>query len=276
VSMAFGILVGSTFSILLLGISGIWPLMLALSFLGGMTWVVGNYLLIIAVANAGMARSFIVINFTAVLSFIGGIAFLGEQPDITMVRLALIAGAVGLVLLGSFLVTTTTPEDQTARSGLAGLSKMRQGLIAAFVATIFFSLYNVMIAYVINKSGTPASTAFISIAPGVVLGAVLVAFFVTGDELKDWKAAPVKWHLLAILQGIIWAAAMVCIMFGWMGTGIALGTPVQVGIQTLMSSLWGIAVFGEFRGMKTPRSAYARYAAGALLTIAGILGMALV
>lgn len=279
ISMALGILAGSIISVMGLGAAGIAPAMAAIAFLGGMTWVVGNYLFIIAVARAGMARSFIVINFSAVLSFIGGVVFLGELPGLTAPRLAMMAGAVGLVLLGSFLVTTTAPSNGSKVPGSTGSgtdgSLMRKGLIAAFVATVFFTIYNTMIAYVLNTAGTPVGITFATIAPGAVTGAVLVVILARRNELKDWLSAPVKWHLLAIVQGLMWATAMVFILIGWMGTGIALGTPVQVGTQTLVSSLWGILAFGELRGLKDPGAAHIKFAAGAALTVAGIVLMTL-
>jgi len=275
ISMALGILAGSVVTALALGIGGMGQGIFFLSFLGGMTWVVGNYLLILAVARAGMARSFIVINFAAVLSFFGGVLFLGELGGITLQGLVVILSAVGLVLIGSFMVTTTIPKKE-GTSLSTEESGMKRGLAMAFLATVFFSIYNVMIAHVINGEGTPAPTAFIAIAPGIVLGAVIVAAFARGEGLGNWKTAPVRWHLLAMTQGLIWATAMVCIMFGWMGTGIAIGTPVQVGTQTLVSSLWGIWFFGEFRALEKRRAAYARLAAGAAATICGILMMALV
>jgi glucose uptake protein GlcU len=273
ISMAMGILAGSAISILALGLDGIALSMFALAFLGGLTWVVGNYLLIMAVAKAGMARSFIVINSSAVLSFLGGVAFLGELTGITIEKLALIAGAVGLVMLGAFLVSTTTPAREKVGQRLPGGGEMMRGIRAAFLATIFFSIYNVMIAYVINTARTPTGTTFASIAPGVMLGAVIMAFLARGGQLRDWRTAPPKWHMLAVLQGLVWAAAMVCIMFGWKGTGIAMGTPVQVGTQTLVSSMWGIIAFGELRGSKDRGPAYARYTAGAALTVVGIIVM---
>ena len=71
VSMAFGILAGSLASLFLSGGSAIAPGMAALAVLGGALWVVGNYLFLVAVARAGIARSYVVINFSAVLSFAG-------------------------------------------------------------------------------------------------------------------------------------------------------------------------------------------------------------
>jgi len=68
---------------------------------------------------------------------------------------------------------------------------------------------------------------------------------------------------------------MVCIMFGWMGTGIAMGTPIQVGTQTLVSSLWGILMFGELRGLENRGAAYLKFTGGAALTVAGIAMIAL-
>ena len=110
---------------------------------------------------------------------------------------------------------------------------------------------------------------------GAVLGAFLVALLARDNDLGEWKMAPVKWHLLALSQGLVWATAMVCIMFGWMGTGIAIGTPIQVGTQTIVSSLWGIVMFGEFRALKDRGKAYSRFIGGAALTILGIAVMAL-
>ena len=275
ISMALGISLGSVLSLLFLGVSGITPPLSALAFAGGMIWVVGNYLLVQAVSKAGMARSFTVINFTAVFSFVGGVAFLGELPEATPFRLALMAGAVCLVLTGAFLVTGTRPREGATGERLRGGEAVTKGLVAAFVATIFFSVYNVIIAFIINKAGASAGPTFISIAPGAVLGAVLVAFLAQNNDIGEWKTAPVKWHLLALSQGLIWATAMVCIMFGWMGTGIAMGTPVQVGTQTLVSSLWGILMFGEFRDPENRGAAVSRFVAGAVLTVLGIAVMAL-
>lgn len=274
VSMAFGILLGSAAALPLLGVSGIAPPLGALAFAGGMVWVAGNYLLVYAVARAGMARAFIVVNFTAVFSFLGGVAFLGELPEVSAGRLAFISGGIGLVLAGAFLVGTTTPgkDARGAGRGAQGTdgALMRRGLLAVLVATLFFSVYNVMIAFAINDAAAPAGPTFMFIAPGAVAGAMLSALFAGGGTLSDWRAAPRKWHLLALSQGLVWASAMVCIMFGWMGTGIAMGTPVQVGTQTLVSSLWGILMFGELRGLERAGGTYAKFAAGAALTVAGI------
>jgi glucose uptake protein GlcU len=88
ISMAFGIMAGSLIAFPLLGLSGMEPLMAVFSLIGGMIWVTGNYLLIVAVARAGMARSFSLVNFSAVFSFLGG-AFLGELTDVSMQKICL-------------------------------------------------------------------------------------------------------------------------------------------------------------------------------------------
>lgn len=272
--MALGVLAGSVVVQPVLGFSGIPPSLAALAFAGGMVWVFGNYLLVYAVANAGMARSFIIVNLTAVFSFFGGVAFLGELHELTALRLGLIVAGIGLVLAGAFLVGTTTPRNGGQRSAGGGEgtngARMRRGLVAVFVATVFFSTYNVMIASTINGAGAPAGPVFGLIAPGAVAGAFLAAAAARGGTLSAWRAAPRKWHLLALAQGLVWAAGMVSIMFGWMGTGIAMGTPIQVGTQTLVSSLWGIVMFGELRELSDQRAAYAKFIAGAALTVTGI------
>lgn len=279
ISMALGIFLGSVVALPMLGASGLPPVLAALAFAGGMVWVFGNYLLVYAVANAGMARSFVVVNFTAVFSFFGGVVFLGELPEASALRLGTIAAGIGLVMGGTFLVGTTAPRrpalspGEKARPDDGG--RMRRGLLAVFAATVFFSVYNVMVAHAINQDNAPAGPTFALVAPGAVAGAVLSAVVARGGALAEWRAAPGKWHLLALSQGLVWATAMVCIMFGWMGTGIAMGTPVQVGTQTLVSSLWGIVMFGELRGLGNAGGAYAKFGAGAALTVAGIALIAL-
>jgi|GEM_PF-1946418 len=290
--MALGILLGAAAAQPLLGLSSM-PVMLgALAFAGGMVWVFGNLLLVYAVASAGMARAFIIVNFTAVFSFFGGIAFLGELPALTAPRLGLIVTGIGLVMAGAFLVGTTVPRNRGQGAGGRGKdgrgqqgsgaegnggngpgtdgARMRRGLVAVFIATLFFSTYNAMIAFAINREGAPAGPTLGLLAPGAVAGAVLAAAVAGGGSLSAWRAAPRKWHLLALAQGLVWAAAMACIMFGWMGTGIAMGTPVQVGTQTLVSSLWGIVMFGELRDVGDRRGAYAKFISGAALTVGGI------
>jgi len=271
-SMAYGILAGSIGAFFILGIGGITRDLILISMVGGAVWVTGNYLLIIGVAKAGMARAFCIVNFSAIISFFAGGVFLGELTDVTPTRIAIMLGAVTLVIVGSLLVTTTTPSKSGKGSDR---SEMMRGMLLSFIATTFFSIYNVIIAYVVNKAGTDPGPTFLALAPGIVIGALIIAAVSKEKGIRSWRAAPSKWHLLAIVQGFIWAAAMVCIMFGWQGVGIAIGTPVQVGTQTIISSIWGILMFHEFRGLRDKSKAYGRYLAGAILTIMGIATIAI-
>jgi glucose uptake protein GlcU len=268
ISMSLAILIGSVVALALLGTGPISPGLALVCAASGVLWVLGNYLLLVSVALAGMARAFVAINFSAVLSFAGGMLFLGELRTLDGSRLLVALGAVGLVLLGAWLVTTTTPRRDTAGPDTRG--RVVRGLLAGFVATIFFSAYNVLTAWVLNRRGVGAGPTFVAVAPGIVVGAFLAALFSRRPLLRHWRRAPARWHLLAAAQGLIWATAMVCIMFGWRGAGIAVGTAVQVGTQTLVGAVWGIARFGEFDALPDRRGAFLRFAAGAALTVAGI------
>jgi glucose uptake protein GlcU len=273
VSMAWGIVACSIVSFLVLGMVSINIALVPYAMLGGFLWVTGNYLLIIGVAKAGMARAFCMINFAAVISFFGGGLVLGELTGVTTTRIALMLVAVALVIAGSLLVTTTTPSGKEKRSDRADIMK---GLLASFMATVFFSMFNIIMGYVINTGHTTPGAAFIAFSPGIMFGALLPAVIPDRKGLSDWVRAPAKWHYLAIAQGFIWSGAMVCIMFGWEGTGIAVGTPVQVGTQTLVSAVWGILMFKEFKDLKDKGKAYLKFGLGAALTIVGIAMMALV
>lgn len=273
VSMAWGILASSIVAFLVLGMASIDAGLVLYALLGGFLWVTGNYLLIIGVAKAGMARAFCIINFSAVISFLGGGVLLGELTGVTARRIGLMIVAVALVIIGSLLVTTTTPAGKGKGSDRADIMK---GLLAAFAGTVFFSMFNIVMGYIINKGGTTPGAAFIAFSPGIMLGALLLAALPGDRGISGWLRAPAKWHYLAMAQGVIWSGAMVCIMFGWIGTGIAVGTPVQVGTQTIVSAVWGILMFNEFKDLKDKGRAYGRFGAGALLTIIGIAMMALV
>jgi glucose uptake protein GlcU len=242
----------------------------AAAFLAGVLWAAGNCLLIVAVARAGIARSYVVINFSAVLSFAGGVAFLGELTDLAASRWLRLAAAMALVLAGSYLVVTTSGRRGAGARDGAMSSTVRGGLLAAFASTVFFAAYNTITAYVLNNAGTPAGATFAAVAPGIACGALAVALLAPGRPLRAWRRAPARSHGLALAQGLVWATAMVFILFGWKGVGIAVGTSIQVGVQTLVGALWGIPVLGELAGRPNPRAAALRFAGGALLTVAGI------
>jgi glucose uptake protein GlcU len=273
VSMAWGILASSIVAFLVLGMASINTALVPYAMLGGFLWVSGNYLLIIGVAKAGMARAFCIINFAAIISFFGGGVLLGELTGVTGTRIGLMLVAVALVIVGSLLVTTTTPSGKGKGSDRAEVMK---GLLASFVATVFFSMFNIVMGYVINTGGTTPGAAFIAFSPGIMIGALLLAALPGEKGISHWLRAPARWHHLAIGQGVIWSGAMVCIMFGWIGTGIAVGTPVQVGTQTIVSALWGIVMFKEFKGLKDKGGTYLKFGLGATLTIIGIAMMAIV
>lgn len=269
VTMAFGVLAGSLAALVPLGGSTVAPDLAALALLDGALWAAGNYLLLVAVSRAGIARSYVVINFSAVLSFAGGVVFLGELPGLDAPHLLRLAGAVALVLAGSSLVVTTTARPDAAPRD-ATASGVRRGLLAALASTVFFAAYNTVTAYLMNDAGIPAGATFATVAPGIAGGALVLALLAPGRPLRAWRLAPARAHLLALAQGLVWAVAMVFILFGWMGVGIALGTSIQVGVQTLVAALWGVLLFRELAGHPRPRAAYVRFAAGAACTVAGI------
>ncbi len=151
------------------------PLLALLALAGGFLWVAGNFLLIFAVQRAGMARPFSIINLTSVLSFIGGGALLGELGGLSSARVAAMAVGVGVVVLGSILVTLSSGGGARPGSGSASSGGEMGGLAAAFVAPAFFAAFNVIVAHIINQRGGPLGPTFVSFSPGIVIGAFLLA-----------------------------------------------------------------------------------------------------
>ena len=253
---------------------------------GGLCWVIGNYLLIFAVRRAGMARPFCIINLTSVLSFLGGGALLGELGAASVSRVGAMVLGVAAVVAGSALVSLISSAASDDSNGRASDGGVRAGIAAAFAAPIFFAAFNVVVAHGINRSGLALGPAFLSFSPGILLGALLLALLREPDGsdagskdesgaggrsgVHHWLRAPAGWHALALSQGLIWGVAMCCVMNGWLGTGLTLGVPVGQGIITLVSAVWGLAVFKEFEHLRNMRRAFIQFLAGASLTVAGI------
>ncbi len=230
-------------------------LALLVSFISGFIWSMGNILLVYAVTKVGMARSFAIVNFTTVVSFLGGVLFIGELKQSGSLISALIAMFV--IIFGCIVITKTV----SGREELHGSSKYFKlhnidfnaksllknfrlwSLLAPFLASFGFGSFNVLIVYSINILALHPNLAAISLALGALTGSAIIVF--TRNALSMYKKSFGKIHVFPVASGIIWGMGNVTLLYGLKMLGLAVGIPVSMGVVTAVSALWGIAVFKE-------------------------------
>ncbi|MEM2900242.1 MAG: GRP family sugar transporter, partial [Thermoplasmata archaeon] len=202
VSMNFGILFTSfifflIFSKIGFGLDGNLEMMSALvAFASGGVWVIGNRFLLMSVRNAGMGRSFTIINMVSVVTYLGGVIFLNELSGFGQGEVAISGLGVLLVTVGSMLVSFTCTRDERG-------NKVKYGMTFAFLSSFFFGASNLLIVVAMNMLNLPFTYTFFFIGLGAFAGMILTTFL-KSENIENWRRAPKRWHALAFLSGILW------------------------------------------------------------------------
>jgi glucose uptake protein len=264
VSMVFGILLNAMIGFAMISLQEKMCFSFAptiLSFLAGIVWVFGNILLISAVSRIGMARSFTIINLVSIISFAGAVLFLGEMRVAVSVILTAFAGVV-IIMSGCILIILTTSKKEKLKS--------KKGLIYAFLSSFFFGSFNIMIMYSINIQHLHVNAATLFLALGAVLGGAII--LLKNRKIKYWFNARKGWHGLGVSGGILWGMGNVLSLYAMQKIGVSLSVPMLQGFMTIVSALWGIAVFREMHDVVPERrkKALTMFIAGMILTIAGV------
>lgn len=232
-----------------------------LSFFAGIVWVFGNILLISAVSRIGMARSFTIINLVSIISFAGAIVFLGEMRVAVSVILTAFAGVV-IIMSGCILITLTTSKKEKLKS--------KTGLVYAFLSSFFFGSFNIMIMYSVNVQHLHVNAAALFLTLGAVLGGFII--LLKKGKGKYWFNAKKRWHGLGISGGVLWGMGNVLGLYAMQKIGVSLSVPILQGFMTIVSAVWGIAVFKEIHDVVHGRrkKALIIFITGMIITIAGV------
>jgi len=237
---------------------------------GGAVFNLANMLLVAAIAVSGMAVAFpIAIGLALVIGVVWNYA-LNPQGNALLLFGGLLLVVAAIVVdafaysthLGAQTVAPTggAPQiDPRARRPLKPLSA-RRGIVISVISGILMGMFYPLVE--MGKSGENGVGPY-----GIALlfaGGVLVSTFfynpffmnfpVSGEPVhfRHYFKGTQKQHLLGIFGGIIWAA-------GAISNFVAASAPpsVQVGPAisyalgqgaTLVSALWGLLVWREFRG----------------------------
>jgi len=228
-----------------------------IAFVGGLFWSFANKLSLVGINNIGMSKTSVILNMVSVISFIFGILFFAETPDLyRYVGIPfLIGGAVLVSLLG---------ENNGGKIN-------KKGVISVFIATIFISINNLFLVDAITAKYVPHLTiTFFTSVMCVTLGAIVGAVLLNlkPSKLREWKSQPKRTHLYAMAAGLTWVSGYEISAFILSGPEAGLTyVPLIQSLVTIASALWGIIYFKEIFGKRK----LTLYVVGSGIVILGVV-----
>ena len=236
------------------------------AFLGGVVFNAANILLAAAISIAGMSVAFPVgIGLALVLGVV--VNYVGApkgDPTMLFGGVALIVAAILCNAAAYRLKAKGTEKTQ----GTGGTKTVGKGIVLSVVCGVLMAFFYRFIARTMDMNFAAAApqagmmtpySAFFVFALGIfasnfVFNAIAMRHPVDGEPIteKEYFRGGFAIHLVGVLGGLIWG----------LGNGINLvaagkaGAAISYGLgqgATLVSALWGILVWREFRG--APKSA---------------------
>ncbi len=237
---------------------------LAYGFAGGVVFNLANMLLVAAIAVAGLAVAFPVgIGLALVIGVIWNYAINPQgNPTLLFAGVGLVAAAIVTDAI-AYRAHALAQARERIKAGLTRTTVPRvgwKGVLLSLASGVLMGSFYPLVE--LGKQGDwglgPYAIAFV-FALGVFSSTFVFNLFfmnvpVQGEpvEILDYLKGTLKQHLLGVAGGVIWAT-------GTISNFVAASAPreVQVGPAvsyamgqgaTLISALWGLLVWKEFRG----------------------------
>jgi len=265
------------------------------AFLGGIVFNAANILLAAAISIAGMSVAFPVgIGLALVLGVV--VNYVGAPKGDPVMLFGGVALIVAAILCNAFAYRLKALAGngravcpQTAENGALGTTRptmnggVGKGIALSVVCGVLMAFFYRFIARTMDMDFAAAApqpgmmtpySAFFVFALGIfasnfVFNAIAMRHPVSGEPIteREYFRGGFAIHLVGILGGLIWG----------LGNGINLvaagkaGAAISYGLgqgATLVSALWGILVWREFKG--APKNAVALNLAMFVLFIAGL------
>jgi glucose uptake protein len=217
-----------------------------LAFAGGAIFSVGNILIVAAISVAGMAVAFpigagLALVLGAVLNYV-------VAP----------AGNPVLIFSGIALVCIAIALDALAYRGMSGGgAASRKGILLSFIGGIGAGLFYPLVAKSLAGPGhlTPY-TVNVIFALGAAASALPMIYLllrrpISGPplKLKDYAGGTWDVHIWGIAGGLIWGVGTIANFVASYVPMIGPATSFSMGEgNTMISALWGVFVWKEFRG----------------------------
>ncbi|MBR3221796.1 MAG: multidrug DMT transporter permease [Kiritimatiellae bacterium] len=228
------------------------------AFLGGIVFNAANILLAAAISIAGMSVAFPVgIGLALVLGVV--VNYVGApkgDPILLFGGVALIVMAILCNAMAYGIKASASDSAKSAKGSGKGIAlSVVCGVLMAFFYRFIARTMDMDFTAAAPQSGmmTPYSAFFVFslgiFASNFVFNAIAMRRPVTGEPIteKEYFKGGFPIHLVGVLGGLIWG----------LGNGISLvaagkaGAAISYGLgqgATLVSALWGILVWREFRG----------------------------
>lgn len=213
--------------------------------LGGVVFNIGNFLLVAAIALAGMAVAFPV-GIGIALLMGTGLNYL-VKPQ----------GSISWLIIGVALVLAAVIFDAIAYRKISTQGASRKGLIVAITAGILIGLFYPLVARAMEGDGAlNPYQAMACFCIGVLVcnipfNAYLMRRPLAGTPvtIHGYFKATFKQHAWAWVGGIIWCTGMMLNLIAAKAAGPAVAYAFGQG-ATLVAAIWGVFVWREFKGAK--------------------------
>jgi len=243
---------------------------MAYAFAGGAVFNLANMLLVAAIAVSGMAVAFpIAIGLALVIGVVLNFSLNPQgNPALLFIGVFLVLAAIVVDAFAyssyldaqALLSKAKAPVDARGKPRVRSRGGAARGLILCIVSGILMGLFYPLVE--VGRQGDTGVAPYglaLLFGLGVLLSTLLyVPFFanfpVQGEPIQilEYFKGTRKQHLLGILGGTIW-------MVGAIANFAAASTPAMVQIgpaisyalgqgATLISALWGLLVWHEFKG----------------------------
>ena len=247
------------------------------AFLGGVIFNAANILLVVAIAMVGLAMA-IPVGCGIALVLGTTVNYLMERKGDPM----LIFGGVAILALAIIFSSLAGKKREDAKQAAPTADQkkvsMGKGMAVLIGCGVLMAFFYAFVARTIDTNFTAAAPAAGKLTTytgffAFVLGTVLSTFAFNPLPLKKKEgekrffADGGKLHLVGILGGCIWSlgTAINYVAAGTAGSAIAFGLGQGA---TIVSALWGILVWREFKG--APKACALLNAAMFLCFLAGV------
>lgn len=241
----------------------------------GFIWGIGNLLLIVAIALAGMATAFPVgVGLALVLgTFLAYIT----NPAATQNPESLFLGLfiVALAILANALAYRSKEKANTQNKSL------KRGIIISLLSGFFLSLYAFPFNFAYQQGLTGYEGAFFMTIGGLLSTSILLPYImkkplIPGEKpvgLSEYTRAKPSWHVWGFIGGFIWSIGTVFNFTVASAPNFSVAVAYTVGnCAPMVAAIWGIFVWKEFKG--APRESYLYLVLMFGLFIAGIIALA--
>ena len=251
------------------------------AFLGGIVFNAANILLAAAISIAGMSVAFPVgIGLALVLGVV--VNYVGAPKGDPLQLFGGVALIVAAILCNAAAYRLKAKGTEKTQ-GTGGTKTVGKGIVLSVVCGVLMAFFYRFIARTMDMDFAAAApqagmmtpySAFFVFALGIfasnfVFNAIAMRHPVSGAPIteREYFKGGFAIHLVGVLGGLVWG----------LGNGISLvaagkaGAAISYGLgqgATLVSALWGILVWREFRG--APKKAGALNIAMFLLFLAGL------